>query len=49
MKPQIAEIDCSTGEQIVREMTDEEYAQHLIDVAAYEAEQAEKALENASE
>jgi hypothetical protein len=26
-----------------------EYAQHLIDVAAWEAEQAEKALENASE
>jgi hypothetical protein len=49
MKPQIAEIDCSTGETIIREMNDEEYAQHLIDVAAWEAEQAEKALENASE
>jgi len=46
MKPQIAEIDCSTHEQIVREMNDEEYAQHLIDVAEFEAEQASK---NASE
>lgn len=38
MKPQIAEIDCLTGEQIVREMTDEEYTQHLIDVEANQAE-----------
>ena len=49
MKPEIAEIDCTTGEVAFREMNDAEYAQHLIDVAAYEAEQAEKALENASE
>lgn len=46
MKPQIAVIDCSTGEETIREMNDEEFSQHLVDVADSEAEQA---LENASE
>lgn len=32
MKPQIAEINCSTGETTIREMNDEEYNQHLLDV-----------------
>ena len=31
MKPEITEHFADTGETIVREMTDEEYAQHLID------------------
>jgi len=39
MKPQIAEINCSTGEVELREMSDAEYAQHLIDKAAYESEE----------
>lgn len=42
MKPQKAFVDCSTGETVIREMNDAEYAQHLIDVAAWEAEQAEQ-------
>jgi len=46
MRPQIGEVNCSTGETTIREMNDEEYAQHLKDVADYEAEQASK---NASE
>jgi len=43
MKPTISETNCSTGETILREMTDEEYAQHLIDKAAFEAKQAQEA------
>jgi hypothetical protein len=31
MKPLIQIIDCSTGENITREMNDEEYAQWLKD------------------
>lgn len=38
MKPTVAEIDCQTGQTSFREMTDEEYAQHLADKAAHEAE-----------
>jgi hypothetical protein len=41
MKPLIAEINCKTNEEYIREMNDEEYAQHLIDKSAYEAEQAQ--------
>lgn len=29
-KPQITEVNCETGETIVRPMTDEEYANYLI-------------------
>lgn len=39
-KPNIAIFDVETQTQTIREMNDEEYAQHLIDVAAWEAEQA---------
>jgi len=39
MKPTVAEINCETGETSFREMNDAEYAQHLIDKAAYEAEE----------
>jgi hypothetical protein len=35
--------NCSTDEVIVREMNDEEYAQHQIDVATAEAKVAAKA------
>jgi hypothetical protein len=33
-------LDVETQELTVREMNDAEYAQHLIDVAAWEAKQA---------
>ena len=42
-RPTIKIHDCSTDEVIVREMNDEEYAQHQIDVAAAEAKVAAKA------
>jgi hypothetical protein len=38
LRPIIGITDVQTGENIVREMNDEEYAQYLIDKAAYEAE-----------
>lgn len=51
IKPIIQFYDLETQEEIVREMNDAEYAQHLIDVAVQEqelAKQAEaKALEDA--
>lgn len=33
MKPTVLDVDVSTGEQTVREMTDAEYEQYLKDVA----------------
>lgn len=39
-RPVVRVIDVSTGEVIDREMNDQEYEQHLIDVAAREAELA---------
>jgi hypothetical protein len=42
-RPTIKIHDCSTDEVIVREMNDEEYAQHQIDVAAAEAKAIAKA------
>lgn len=54
-KPMVSEINCETGEEIQREMTDEEYAQHLADKDAYaiqvsqwEAEKQAKAETKAS-
>lgn len=32
MKPTIATINCETKETIIREMTDEEYNQYLLDL-----------------
>jgi len=29
-KPEITEVNCETGETIIRPMTDEEYANYLI-------------------
>lgn len=31
MRPKVLIVDCSTGEETIREMNDEEYAQFLID------------------
>lgn len=45
-KPLIAITNCTTGEEIIREMNDEEYAHYLADIVDEEARQAE---ENASE
>lgn len=38
-KPLISIFNAETQEQITREMNDEEYAQHLIDVEKWEIEQ----------
>ena len=43
-KPQIKQINTATSEVSFREMNDAEYAQHLIDVAAWEIQQAEAAV-----
>jgi len=45
-RPTVIDINCTTGNETVREMNDEEYEQYLIDEAANQAEQASK---NASE
>ncbi len=37
MRPKIKEVNCTTHEEIVREMNDEEYANYQSDVARYEA------------
>jgi hypothetical protein len=42
-RPNVHIFDMATGEKTSREMNDEEYAQHLIDVTAYEQEIANKA------
>jgi hypothetical protein len=34
MKPNVLDVNVATGEQTVREMTDAEYAQYLIDQEA---------------
>ncbi len=36
MRPNVCIIDCSTGEETIRPMNDEEYAQHLKDIAVEE-------------
>lgn len=37
-RPTIYIFDCETQEEVLREMNDAEYAQHLIDVAAAETQ-----------
>jgi hypothetical protein len=37
MRPQVKEVNCTTHEEIVREMNDEEFANYQSDVARYEA------------
>lgn len=51
MRPEIKIVNCETGEEIVREMNDEEYAQYQIDVAngkAKEEAQAKAEAEKAA-
>ena len=38
-RPNISIINVQTQEEVIREMNDAEYEQHLIDEAAWEAEQ----------
>ena len=42
-RPMIHIFDMATQEEVLREMNDAEYAQHLVDVAAYEEELAKQA------
>ncbi len=49
IKPKIAIFDVETQTETVREMNDEEYAQHLVDKQNYEIEQAEIAAKKAEE
>ena len=44
-KPTKVIVDCSTGEQSIIELTDEEIAQLEADKARFEAEQAEREAE----
>lgn len=48
MRPEIKIINCATGEEIVREMNDEEFANYKIDVANKEAKDAAMAKAQAS-
>jgi hypothetical protein len=51
MRPEIKIVNVQTGEQIVREMNDAEFAQYEIDVANYEAKikaQAQAAADKAT-
>jgi len=47
MKPQISIVDAITGEQIVREMNDDEFAQHEIDQATAAEREALKQTKKA--
>jgi Fe2+ or Zn2+ uptake regulation protein len=49
MKPTIIHFDAITGEKTVREMTDSEYAQHLLDVEENKIITAKQAAEHAAE
>ena len=46
-RPMITTHNCATDEVIVREMNDEEYAQHQADVATAEAKAASRAEKEA--
>ena len=47
MRPEIKEVNCTTGEEIVREMNDEEFANYQSDVARGKAkEQAQAQAES---
>lgn len=45
--PLISITDCSTGEETIREMTDQEYAQSLIDKETEDASIVEEAAKQA--
>jgi hypothetical protein len=40
-RPEIKVVNCETGEEIIREMDDAEFAQYKVDQAAEEARQAQ--------
>jgi hypothetical protein len=42
IRPIITIVDAINGAEITREMNDEEYAQYIIDKAAFEAQEAER-------
>ena len=42
-KPIVKIVNCETGEELEREMTDLEYADYLVDQAAVQAENAAEA------
>jgi transposase len=44
-RPTVYIFSVETQEEIIREMNDEEYAQHLVDKAAWEAQEAEHLAE----
>lgn len=48
-KPMVCEFNVATQEEIYREMTDEEYAQFLLDKEADDARIAEAAAKKAEE
>lgn len=41
-RPTVKFFDVATNEELIREMNDEEFAQHEIDVAANAAEEADR-------
>ena len=43
MRPEIKIVNCETGEEIVREMNDEEFANYQIDVAKGKAKEETQA------
>jgi len=47
MKPLISVFNIETQEEVIREMNDEEYAQHLVDKAAWQAEETERLAKQA--
>jgi hypothetical protein len=47
-KPMVRNHDLATGEIIDREMTDDEYAQHQLDTAHFEQEQAAQVAKDAA-
>lgn len=47
MKPNIVIFNAETQEEVLREMNDEEYAQHLIDMQNFEINWAERDAKNA--
>ena len=46
MKPNISIFDVETQEEVIREMTDSEYSQYLVDVAEFETKRAELDAQN---
>lgn len=47
-KPMIYKFDAETQEETIREMTDSEYSQYLLDLAEFEARRAEAEAQTAA-